>query len=27
LGRNVLPYESTPEFVSVVAEFVNQLQR
>ncbi len=25
-GRNVLPYESTAEFVAVVAEFVNQLQ-
>jgi pimeloyl-ACP methyl ester carboxylesterase len=24
-GRNVLPYESTAEFVAVVAEFVNQL--
>lgn len=26
-GRNVLPYESTDEFVEVTAEFVNQLQR
>ena len=25
-GRNVLPYESTAEFVAVVAEFVNQLK-
>jgi hypothetical protein len=25
-GRNVLPYESTAEFVAVVAEFVKQLQ-
>jgi pimeloyl-ACP methyl ester carboxylesterase len=25
-GRNVLPYESTPEFVAVVAKFVQQLQ-
>ena len=24
-GRNVLPYESTAEFVAVIAEFVNQL--
>jgi pimeloyl-ACP methyl ester carboxylesterase len=24
-GRNVLPYESAPEFVAVVAEFVNRL--
>jgi hypothetical protein len=23
-GRNVLPYESTPEFVSIVADFVKQ---
>lgn len=26
-GRNILPYESTAEFVAVVAEFVQQLQR
>jgi pimeloyl-ACP methyl ester carboxylesterase len=26
-GRNVLPYESTREFVGVVAEFANQLQQ
>lgn len=26
-GRNILPYESTTEFVAVVAEFVQQLQR
>jgi pimeloyl-ACP methyl ester carboxylesterase len=26
-GRNVLPYESTAEFVAVVAEFVSQLKR
>jgi pimeloyl-ACP methyl ester carboxylesterase len=25
-GRNILPYESTAEFVAVVADFVNQLQ-
>lgn len=26
-GRSILPYESTAEFVAVVAEFVQQLQR
>ena len=26
-GRNILPYESTAEFVAVVAEFVQQLQQ
>ncbi|MEL7036182.1 MAG: alpha/beta hydrolase [Cyanobacteria bacterium J06592_8] len=24
-GRNVLPYESTPEFIDIVAEFLNQM--